>query len=117
MKPSKYLGLLCLVLVVGFVAWGVNQSVAQTKQPQHKKPAVQKQAPVQPSITTQGPAGPVKIGGQTLITGQRTIIDAAGRPHVRSERIPYAQRRAAAQRRLQALRQAAANKRQGEVKK
>ncbi len=48
--------------------------------------------------------------------GQKTIIDAAGRPHVRHERITYAQRRAAAQHRLQALRQAAAKKKQAEVK-
>jgi hypothetical protein len=48
--------------------------------------------------------------------GQKTIIDAAGRPHVRHERITYAQRKAAAQHRLQALRQAAAKKKQAEVK-
>lgn len=49
--------------------------------------------------------------------GQKTIIDAAGRPHVRHERITYAQRKAAAQRRVQAMRQAAAKNAQGGVKK
>ncbi len=71
MKPKKYLGLLRLLLVVGVVSWGMNQGVAQSKSPQHKKPAVQSQTPVQPSVTTEGQAGPIRIGGQTMITGQR----------------------------------------------
>ena len=115
MKPKKYLGLFRLLLVVGVVSWGLNQGMAETKAVQHGKPAVQSQTPVQPSLIPQGPAGPIRIGGQTFITGQRTITDAAGRVHVRSERITYAQRRAAAQRRVQAMRQAAAKKRQAEV--
>ncbi len=49
--------------------------------------------------------------------GQKTITDAAGRVHVRHERITYTQRKAAAQRRVQAMRQAAARNPQGGVKK
>lgn len=117
MKPKKYLGLLRLLFVVGIVSWGMLQGAAQTKSVQHKKPAVQSQTPVQPSVTTQGQAGPIRIGGQTLITGQRTITDAAGRVHVRSERITYAQRKAAAERRVKAIREAAAKRKLAEVKK
>jgi hypothetical protein len=116
MKLKKYLGLLRLLLVVGFVCWGVTQGVAQTKSAQHKKPAVQSQTPVQPSVTTEGQAGPIQIGGQTLITGQRTITDAAGRVHVRGSRITYAQRKAAAERRVKAIREAAAKRKLAEVK-
>jgi regulator of RNase E activity RraA len=71
---------------------------------------------MQPSVTPQRQAGTVRIGGQTFITGQPTITDAAGRVHVRSDRVTYAQRKAAAQRRVQAMRQAAAKKRQAGVK-
>lgn len=48
---------------------------------------------------------------------QYTITDAAGRVHVRSTRITNAQRKAAAQARVKALRAAAAKKALGEVKK
>src|SRR6267142_6280782 len=117
MKPKKYLGLLRLLFVVGAIAWGMNQGIAQTNSAQHKKPAVQSQTAVQPSITTEGQAGPIQIGGQTMITGQRTITDAAGRVHVRGSRITYAQRKAAAERRVKAIREAAAKRKLTEVKK
>jgi hypothetical protein len=52
---------------------------------------------------------------------QTTITDAAGRVHVRSARVTYAQRKAAAERRVKDLRRAAARKaamkKMGEVKK
>ena len=117
MKPRKYLGLLRLLFVVTLVSWGMTLGVAQTKSAQHKKPAVQSQTPVKPSVTTDGQAGPIQIGGQTMITGQRTITDAAGRVHVRGSRITYAQRKAAAERRVKAIREAAAKRKLAEVKK
>lgn len=48
---------------------------------------------------------------------QMTITDAAGRTHVRATRITYAQRKAAAQARVKALRAAALKKAQSGVKK
>ena len=72
------------------------------------------------------------IGGASLVSAQAsdasakahppigkqyTITDAAGRVHVRSTRITNAQRKAAAQARVKALRAAAAKKALGEVKK
>ncbi len=117
MKPKKYLGLLRLLFVAGLVSLGMTQALGQTKSAQHKKPSVQSQTPVQPSVTADGQAGPIQIGGQTLITGQRTITDAAGRVHVRGGRITYAQRKAAAEKRVKAIREAAAKKKLAEVKK
>jgi len=117
MNFKNYLGLVRLLLLVLLVPWGMNQATAQTKSAQHQKPTVQSQATARPSFAPQRQAGTVRIGGQTFVTGQRTITDAAGRVHVRSDRVTYAQRKAAAQRRVQAMRQAAAQKRQGEVKR
>ena len=72
------------------------------------------------------------IGGASLVSAQTpaasaitrpplgkqiTITDAAGRAHVRSSRITFAQRKAAAQARVKALRAAAAKKGLSEVKK
>ncbi len=88
-----------LLLAIAVCIGGI-QGLAQTKSAQPPKP-------VQPPTTA-----PV----QRWHGGQKTITDAAGRVHVRHERITYAQRKAAAQHRLQALRQAAANRKQAEVK-
>ena len=72
------------------------------------------------------------IGGSSLMSAQSAaaskaqpppgnkqiaITDAAGRVHVRSQVIPFAQRRAAAKARLKALREAAAKKQLSGVKK
>ena len=64
-------------------------------------------------VSAQAPAAPTRMPlGQ-----QVTITDAAGRRHVRSQRPGFAQRKAAAQARVKALREAAAKKRLSEVKK
>jgi hypothetical protein len=62
-------------------------------------------------------SGQSKASVQQQRNGQTTITDAAGRVHVRSQRITYAQRKAAAERRVKAIREAAAKKKLGEVKK
>jgi hypothetical protein len=62
-----------------------------------------------PTKSQAGPAGPIGT--------QETIRDAAGRLHARSKRITFAQRKAAAQRRVKAMRDAAAKRKQAEVKK
>lgn len=95
------LAILRWLLVVGLLAWGAIQGAAQSKSAQLNKQATQPPA-----------AGQV----QRWQGGQRTITDAAGRPHIRHERITFAQRKAAAKQRVQAMRQAAAKKRQAEVK-
>ena len=87
-----------LLLAIAVCVGGI-QGLAQTKTAQSK--------PTQPPTTA-----PV----QRWHGGQRTIVDAAGRPHVRHDRITYAQRKAAAQRRVQAMRLATAKKGQAEVK-
>jgi hypothetical protein len=58
-----------------------------------------------------------KAPTKTKQLGTVTITDAAGRVHVRRERPTFTQRRAAAKARLKAIRQAAAQKKLGEVKK
>jgi hypothetical protein len=82
------------------LSWGAIPGVAQNKSAQLNKQA------------TQPPATQVK----RWHGGQKTITDAAGRKHVRSERITYAQRKAAAQQRVKAMREAAAKKKLAEVK-
>ena len=77
-----------------------NLALAQTKSAQPTKPAL-------PPATA-----PV----QRWHGGQKTITDAAGRVHVRGERITYAQRKSAAERRVKAMREAAAKKKLAEVK-
>jgi hypothetical protein len=94
------LRLLRSLLVVGLLAWGAIQGLAQSKSAQLNKQA------------TQPPATQVK----RWHGGQKTITDAAGRKHVRSERITYAQRKAAAQYRVKAMQEAAAKKKLAEVK-
>jgi hypothetical protein len=79
------LGILRWLLVVGLLAWGTILGLAQTKAAQPTKPAVQPPA-----------TAPV----QRWQGGQKTITDAAGRLHVRGERITYAQRNAVAQQRV-----------------
>jgi hypothetical protein len=81
------------LLILVALCWGVAQDSAPTRKPSR-----------------------TQNGQQTIIT------DAAGRVHVRSARITYAQRKAAAQRRVNALRDAAAKRKlagtdKGEVKK
>ena len=87
-------GILRWLLIVGLLSWGAIQGLAQTKSAQPTKPA------------------PV----QRWHGGQKTITDAAGRVHVRGERITYAQRKSAAERRVKAMREAAAKKKLAEVK-
>ena len=94
------LGILRWLLVVGLLAWGTIQGAGA------EQVCAIKQAGYQP------PATQVK----RWHGGQKTITDAAGRKHVRSERITYAQRKAAAQQRVKAMREAAAKKRLAEVK-
>jgi hypothetical protein len=77
-----------LLLVITAFSWGVAQN----------------SAPARKATRTQE-------GKQTIIT------DAAGRVHVRSPRVTYAERRAAAKARVKAMREAAAKKKLGEVKK
>jgi hypothetical protein len=100
MDLKVFLEILRSLLVVGLFTWGAIQGLAQAKSAHSTKP------------TAQPPAGQV----QRWQGGQRTITDAAGRPHVRHERITFAQRKAAAKQRVQAMRQAAAKKKQAEVK-
>lgn len=88
-----------LFLAIAVCAGGI-QGLAQTKSAQPPKP-------VQPPTTS-----PVQLWHG----GQKTITDAAGRTHVRSERITYAQRKAAAERRVKAIREAAAKEKLAEVK-
>ena len=95
------LGILRWLLVVGLLAWGAILGLAQTRTAQANKPTAQ------PPAAAQAP----RWHG-----GQKTITDAAGRKHVRSERITYAQRKAAAERRVKAIREAAAKKKLAEVK-
>ncbi len=93
-------GILRWLLIVGLLSWGAIQGLAQTKSAQPTKPAL-------PPATA-----PV----QRWHGGQKTITDAAGRVHVRGERITYAQRKSAAERRVKAMREAAAKKKLAEVK-
>jgi hypothetical protein len=95
------------ILLLGLLSLGSILGLAQTKA------APTKQLPPSAGVgqTSQGPRVPPYTGKQ------KTITDAAGRSHVRHERITFAQRKAAAQHRVQAMRQAAAKQRQAEVKK
>jgi hypothetical protein len=112
MNFKKYLGLVRLLLLVLSASWGMNQGIAQTKSSQHKKSQAQAQTPAQPSVqAAPSNLAPAQIGGRRVIT------DAAGRVHVRNERITYAQRKAAAERRVRALREAQLKKQQSAVKK
>lgn len=101
MDLKVFLGIVRSLLVVGLFAWGAIQGVAQTRAPQPTKPA--------------HPPTPVQV--PRWQGGQRTITDAAGRPHVRGERITYAQRRAVAQQRVKAMHEAAAKRKLAEVTK
>jgi len=102
MDGKTFLGFLRWLLMVGLLFWGTIMGLAQTKSEQPTKPAAQPPA-----------TAPV----QRWQGGQRTITDAAGRLHVRGERITYAQRRAVAQQRVKAMREAAAKKKLAEVTK
>jgi hypothetical protein len=89
-----------LVITLAVCAGGV-QGLAQHKATPPTKP------------TAQPPTGQV----QRWQGGQRTITDAAGRVHVRGERITYAQRKAVARQRVMAMREAAAKRKLAEVTK
>jgi hypothetical protein len=102
MDGKTSLGSLRWLLIIGLLAWGTIPGLAQTKSAPPTKP------PAHPPATT-----PV----QRWQGGQRTITDAAGRVHVRGERITYAQRRAVAQQRVKAMREAAAKRKLAEVTK
>jgi hypothetical protein len=105
MGTNRFLHLVRLLLVVAAVFWAIDESAAQTKPMQHKNVTVQSQTP-QSNAAAQSPQ---RHGPPIVIT------DAAGRVHFRSERITYAQRRFAAKRRVQAIREAAARRKLREV--
>lgn len=101
MSGKAFVGFLRWFLVVALLSSGTILGLAQTKSaPPNKQGTPPATAPVQRWHGT-----------------QRTITDAAGRTHVRSERITFAQRKAAARQRVQAMRQAAAKNRQAGVTK
>jgi len=101
MDGKTSLGFLRWLLIVGLLAWGTILGLAQTKSAKPTKPAAQ----------------PATAPVQRWQGGQRTITDAAGRVHVRGERITYAQRRAVAQQRVKAMREATAKRKLAEVTK
>lgn len=101
MDSKAFLGFLRWLLIVGLLSWGATLGLAQTKSAQPTKP---------------GPQSPATASVPRWHGGQKTITDAAGRKHVRSERVTYAQRKAAAQLRVKAMREAAAKKKLAEVK-
>jgi predicted site-specific integrase-resolvase len=101
MDGNTFVGFLRWFLVVALLSWGTILGLAQTKSaPPNKQGTAPASAPV-----------------QRWRGSQRTVTDAAGRKHVRGERISYAQRKAAAERRVKAMREAAAKKKLAEVKK
>lgn len=102
MDSKTLFGYLRWLFIALAVCAGGIQGLAQNKAGQPPKPS---------------PQSPATVQVPRWHGGQRTITDAAGRVHVRHDRITYAQRKAAAQHRLQALRQAAAKKKQAEVKR
>ena len=73
------------------------------------------QTKVEPSTKPTQPPAPMQV--PRWHGSQKVITDAAGRTHVRNERITFVQRKAAARQRIQAMRQAAAKNKPAGVTK